>query len=41
MNTNGWNSAEANAYFKKEYHHAIMQAKVTLACACEDGGVLE
>ena len=41
MSKNGWNSPEANAYVKKEHDHAIMQAKVTLACACAEGEVFE
>jgi hypothetical protein len=41
MSKNGWNSPEANAHVKKEHDHAIMQAKVTLACACAEGGVFE
>jgi hypothetical protein len=41
MSTHDWKSAEAIAFFEKEWDHAIMQAKVALAYACEDGGVLE
>jgi hypothetical protein len=41
MTTNDWKSPEAIAFFEKEWDHGIMQAKVTLAHACEEGGVLE
>jgi hypothetical protein len=36
-----WKSPEAIAFAQKEWDHAIVQAKVTLALACERGGVLE
>jgi hypothetical protein len=36
-----WKSPEAIAFFEREWQHAILQAKVTLATACEEGGVLE
>ena len=36
-----WKSPEAIAFFEREWQHAIVQAKVTLATACEEGGVLE
>ena len=33
-----WKSLEAIAFFEREWQHAILQAKVTLATACEEGG---
>lgn len=41
MSTNAWKSSEEIAFCEKEWDHAIMQAKVALALACKDGGVLE
>ena len=41
MSKTDWNSPEDIAFFEREWDHAIMQAKVALACACEEGGVLE
>jgi hypothetical protein len=38
MSKTDWNSPEDIAFFEREWDHAIMQAKVAFACACEEGG---